>query len=245
MTNPATPAAADGRRGAPDISRAGMWQGAVQTLPFSVGLFIFGAAVGAAASQKGLTFWQSIAQSAFVYAGASQLLTLQLWPVDWTLGAVLTAAGVTAAINSRFVLMGATFRPWLVGLDRRLVYISLFFLTDAAFAIGARHHANGGRDYGQVIGAHIPLYLVWIATTALGYVGGTLVAQPERYGLDLVLPLVFTTMAVPMVRRAGRIAPFAIAGLVAILTSWIAPGWFIVVGALAGALSAAFIDEAA
>jgi predicted branched-subunit amino acid permease len=227
------------------ITLAGVRDGMAQTLPFTAGLFIFAMALGAVASQKGLTFAQTVGQSAIVYAGASQMLTLQIWPVDWTLSAVLAAAGVTAAVNSRFLLMGATLRPWIAGLDWKIVYGSLFFLTDASFAIGARHAAGGGRDYGLVLGAHVPLYLGWVATTALGYLGGALIAQPERWGLDLILPLLFTTMAVPMIRRAGRIAPFAIAGLVAIVTSWLAPGWFIVIGALAGALSAALLGDEA
>jgi len=238
MTNPPRDARAH-------VSLAGMRAGAVETLPFTLGLIIFGIAIGAAANQKGLTLLEAVGQSAIVYAGASQMLTLQIWPQEWTLGALLAAVGVTAAINSRFLLMGATLRPWIADMDGKIVWPSLFFLTDASFAIGARHYASGGRDYGYVIGAHVPLYLGWIGTTALGYIAGALIARPERYGLDLVLPLVFTTMLVPMVRRAKRVAPFAIAGLVAVLTSWIAPGWFIVVGALAGALAAALIDEAA
>lgn len=227
----------------PYVSRAGFWRGIVESLPFQPGALIFGLAVGAAASQKGLTFAESIGQSAIVYAGASQMLTLQIWTPDWTLGALFAAMGVTAAINARFFLMSATFRPWIEGLDRRLVYFSLMLLTDATFAIGARHHASGGRDHGPVIGANVPLYLGWVLTTAIGFLAGALVARPERYGLDLVLPIVFATLAVPMVRRARRYAPLIIAGLVAILVSLFAPGWFIVAGALAGALSAALIDE--
>ena len=238
MTNPSRPERAH-------ITLAGMRTGASETLPFTVGLLVFGVAIGAAANQKGLTFFQAVGQSVFVYAGASQMLTLQIWPQEWTLSALLAAVGVTAAINSRFLLMGATLRPWIAGMDARIVYPSLYFMTDASFAIGARHYAGGGRDYGMAIGSHVPLYLSWVGTTALGYVAGALIARPERYGLDLVLPLVFTTVLVPMMRRASRVAPFVIAALVAIVTSWLAPGWFIVTGALAGALSAALIDEAA
>jgi len=243
MENP-VPAGAPSTRGGPYVSRAGLWRGIVDSLPFQPGALIFGLAVGAAASQKGLTLAEAIGQSAIVYAGASQMLTLQIWTQDWTLGALFAAMGVTAAINARFLLMSATFRPWIEGLDRRLVYLSLLFLTDASFAIGARHHAAGGRDHGPVIGANVPLYLGWVAVTAIGFLVGALVVRPERYGLDLVLPIVFATLTVPMVRRAKRFAPLVIAGLVAIIVSLFAPGWFIVAGALAGALSAALIDEA-
>lgn len=221
-----------------------MWRGIVESLPFQPGALIFGLAVGAAANQKGLSFAEAVGQSAIVYAGASQMLTLQVWTPVWTLSALLAAVGVTAAVNARFLLMSATFRPWIAGLDRRLVYFSLLFLTDASFAIGARHHAAGGRDHGPVIGAAIPLYLGWVLTTAIGFVAGALVARPERYGLDLVLPIVFATLAVPMARRARRFAPLVIAGLAAVIVSLFSPGWFIVAGALAGALSAALIDEA-
>ena len=226
------------------VTLAGFRQGMIETLPFTLGLFVFAMALGAAASQKGLTFAQAIGQSAFVYAGASQMLTLQVWTPDWTLGAILAAVGVTAAINSRLLLMGATLRPWVAGLDQKVVYGSLFFLTDASFAVGARHHANGGRDYGTVLGAHVPLYLGWVLTTAVGYGAGALIVRPERYGIDLVLPLLFTTMVTPMIRRAPRVTPFVIAGIVAVLVAQVAPGWFIVAGALAGALSAAFLGEA-
>lgn len=229
-------------RTAPTCTRAGMWQGVLESLPFQPGALIFGLAVGAAASQKGLTFAESVGQSAIVYAGASQMLTLQIWTPDWTLSALLAAMGVTAAVNARFLLMSATFRPWIEGLDRRLVYFSLLFLTDATFAIGARHHAGGSRDHGPVIGANMPLYLGWVLTTAIGFVAGALVAHPERYGLDLVLPIVFATLTVPMARRAKRFAPLIIAGLTAIVVSMFTSGWFIVAGALAGALSAALIE---
>ena len=228
----------------PHITPAGVRAGMIDTLPFTLGLFVFAMALGAVASQKGLTFAQAVAQSALVYAGASQMLTLQIWTDHWTWGALAAAVGVTAAINSRLLLMGATLRPWIGGLDARLVYASLFFLTDASFAIGARHHANGGRDYGVPLGAHVPLYLGWVATTALGFLGGALIVRPERYGIDLVLPLLFTTMFVPMARRAPRWSPFAIAALVAVVVAQMAPGWFIVAGGLAGALSAALMDEA-
>ncbi|MFV0281744.1 MAG: AzlC family ABC transporter permease [Rhodoblastus sp.] len=237
------PRDAPDKREKPYVSRAGLWRGMIDAMPFMPGTIVFGLAVGATASQKGLTTAESIGQSAIVYAGASQMLTLQVWRADWTLGALLAAIGVTAAINARFVLMSAAFRPWIEGLDRRLVYLSLLFMTDASFAIGARHHAVGGRDHGRVVGANVPLYLGWVTMTAAGFVAGALVARPERYGLDLVLPIVFASLAVPMARRSKRYAPLVVAGLVAIVVSFFAPGWFIVAGALAGALSAALIDE--
>ena len=205
---------------------------------------MFGVAIGAAANQKGLTFFQAVGQSVFVYAGASQMLTLQIWPQEWTLSALLAAVGVTAAINS----LPADGRD-AAAVDRRhgrahRLSEPVLFMTDASFAIGASLRRRRARlRHGDR--SHVPLYLSWVGTTALGVVAGALIARPERYGLDLVLPIVFTTVLVPMMRRASRAAPFVIAALVASSSCCLRRAGSSSPGALAGALSAALIDEAA
>lgn len=95
--------------------RAGLWRGLIDSIPFQPGRPDLRPRDRGGRELKGLTLGESIGQSAIVYAGASQMLTLQIWQQDWTLGALLAAMGVTAAINARFLLMSATFRPWIEG----------------------------------------------------------------------------------------------------------------------------------
>ena len=99
-------------------------------------------------------------------------------------------------------------------------------------------------DAAVFVGSGLITWAFWVAATALGYSLGALVADPKRFGLDLILPIFFAAMLVPLWRGAMRTVPWAIAGAVALAAAALVPGWwFIVIGALAGSAAAGFIDE--
>lgn len=215
--------------------------GVRQCLPFVPGYFLFGAAVGALAAQKGLSLGEAVLMNAVVCAAASQMVALQLWTPDWTWLHVAACAGVAAMVNLRFVLSGASLRPWLSPVRAGFVYPVLGVLTDAAWAASVRYHAEGGRDFGFLAGASVFLWLTWIAAGVPGYLLGALVSDPRAYGLDLLIVLAFTATLVPILRRTRAYAPFLVAGAVALAASALLPGyWFIVIGALSGACAGAF-----
>lgn len=225
------------------ITLAGCIQGARLTLPFVPAVAVFAAAYGAGAVAKGLTFTEALAMSAFVYAGVSQLVALEQW------GSV-TAPGVAAllvstlAVNARMILQGATLQPWMSPLPARGAYPSLFLLTDATWLICARYEAGGGRDFGVFLGSGLFLWALWVGATAPGYLVGALVADPARFGLDLVMPVMFATMGVGLWKGRAETVAWSVAGGVALAVSLSVPGyWFIVAGALAGAGAAALLGE--
>src|SRR5215208_5613468 len=78
---------------------AGCLQGARLTLPLLPGMVVFASAFGTAAAQKGLTLAQTVGVSAFVFAGASQMVGLELWREVWSLSTLLALMTVTAIIN--------------------------------------------------------------------------------------------------------------------------------------------------
>ncbi len=86
--------------------------GARLTLPLLPAVMVFAAAFGAAAAGKGLSFAQTVAMSGLVYAGASQMVSLELWRETWSLPSVVEVAAVTAVVNARMILMGAAIQPW-------------------------------------------------------------------------------------------------------------------------------------
>jgi predicted branched-subunit amino acid permease len=90
------------------------------------------------------------------------------------------------------------------------------------------------------------LWVAWVAATAPGHLLGALVTDPRRYGLDLVMPIFFCAMLVPLWRGARAARPWAVAGAAALLVHGLVPGYaFIVAGALTGAVAGAFLDEPA
>ena len=171
-------------------------------LPVLPGVCVFASAFGAAAGQKGLTLWQAISMSAFVYAGASQMVALELWRETWSLSTLLAIMAVTATVNARMILMGASIQPWLAPAPKAQNAINLFFFTDASWLICTRYRAQGGSDLGTLFGAGIVLWVAWVASTVPGFLAGALVTEPRRYGIDLVMPIFFSAMIV--MTKIGR-----------------------------------------
>ena len=213
--------------------------------PALPGIIVFAGAFGAAASAKGLSLLEALAMSGLVYAGMSQMVALEAWPAIWTWANVASLALLTAVVNSRMVLQGAALQPWLKAHPDRFNAAHLFFLTDANWLMGSRYHAEGGRDVGVLIGAGAALWVLWIAFTLPGHLVGGLVADPKRFALDLVMPVFFAIMLVPLWKGRRAAVPWAVAGLMALVASRLLPGHlFILCGALAGMLTAALSGEA-
>lgn len=218
-------------------------QGIRSTFPVLPGIVVFAGAFGAAAVQKGLTLAQTLSVSAFVFAGASQMVALELWREAWSASTLLAIVLVTAVVNARMILMGAAIQPWLSTEPRVRTALNLFFLTDANWLIAVRYHAHGGRDVGVLFGAGLALWIVWVIATLPGYLVGTLVQEPRRLGLDLVMPIFFAALLVPLWRGVRPARPWAVAGAVAVVVHALVPGYaFIIAGALAGAAAGALAE---
>jgi predicted branched-subunit amino acid permease len=223
---------------------AGCLHGARLVLPVLPGVCVFASAFGAAAAQKGLTVWQALSMSAFVYAGASQMVALEVWRETWSLSTVLALMAVTATVNARMILMGAAIQPWLAPAPKLQNAVNLFFFTDANWLIGTRYQAEGGSDLGVLFGAGFGLWVAWILATLPGFLAGALVTDPSRYGIDLVMPIFFSAMIVPLWKGFRPALPWAVAGVVALGAEALVPGYlFIVAGALAGAFTGAVVKD--
>lgn len=229
-------------QGAPAIfTRSGLAEGMRAVIGLVPGVVVFAAAFGTASARAGMTLAEAVLSSALVFAGASQLVALELWTDHWTLPAFLAVVIVTTTVNARMILMGASLHRWIAALPPRQLWPSLFVLTDANWAIGERYRRDGGRDYGVVFGAGIALWILWLVGTVPGHLLGSLIDNPARFGIDMVMPIFFAAMAVPLWRGVRRSVPWLVAGAVSVASWFVLPGYsFIVVGSLAGALAGAF-----
>ncbi|MEN5083552.1 AzlC family ABC transporter permease [Bosea sp. TWI1241] len=226
------------------LTLAGMLLGARLVSVLLPGVIVFAVAFGAAAAGKGLPLSEAMVMSALVYAGVSQLVAMELWRPEWTWGAIAGLAAVTATVNARAVLQGAALQPWFGRYPKAVNAVQLFFFTDANWLIGTRYRAEGGRDLGVVFGAGLLLWAVWLAATLPGYLLGSLVADPRRYGIDMVMPIFFAAMIVPVWRGRRAAMPWLVAGVVALVTARLVDGYaFIIVGALSGAVTGALLDD--
>lgn len=228
----------------PTVTWPGLRHGMALSVPLVPGVVVFAAAFGAAAAAKGLSLGEAIAMSALVFAGLSQMVALEVWRPEWTLAGLGSLVLLTMVVNSRMVLMGAALHPWLSAYSHRFNALHLHGLTDANWLLATRYHDRGGRDLGILIGSGLALWLVWVAMTVPGYLAGAWVAEPRRYGLDLVMPIFFAIMLVPMWKGMRRALPWVVSGVVALVVARLVPGYaFIVAGALAGSAVAAILPD--
>jgi predicted branched-subunit amino acid permease len=227
----------------PHFSTAGLRHGARAALPAFPGFIMFAVAFGTAAAQKGLSLGETLGLSAFVYAGASQMVGLEIWQQVWTPSTILTIMTVTAVVNARMILLGATLQPWLKDEPLARTALNLFLLTEAGWLVGTRYHSEGGRDVGVLLGCGIILWLVWLIATLTGFFAGAIVPEPRRFGLDLVMPIFFGVMLVPLWKGAKTALPWLVAGLVSLVVHALVPGYaFIIAGALAGVAAGMLIE---
>lgn len=228
----------------PTFSLDGLRAGAAAMLAALPGVFVFSAAFGALAAQKGLTLAEAVLMSTVVFAGVSQFVSMEIWSAAFTPALVATLALTTLLVNLRMVLMGATLQPWIAAAPRWQVYPSLLLLTDNNWVVSMRYRGGGGADVGYLFGSGFVLFLIWVPATAFGQVFGSLLDDPRRYGVDLILPLFLVAIIAPMLERSRRILPWVIAGLVAALVQQLLPGFlYIVAGALAGAIAGGVIGD--
>lgn len=86
----------------------GVRAGFVLSLPVALGAGGYGLAFGILATQAGLSVAETAVMSATVFAGASQIVAVQLWaePIP-----VLAVVAAVTMVNLRFTLMGRPSNP--------------------------------------------------------------------------------------------------------------------------------------
>lgn len=228
----------------PTWSLEGVREGATAIIPALPGVALFGAAFGALAAERGLTTFEAVLMSGIVFAGVSQIASMELWSPYVTPALVLTIAFTTLVINLRMLLMGASMRPWLTGAPPAQVFPGLYVLTDSNWVSTLRYRREGGADAGYLLGGGLIIWFTFVPSTAIGQVFGSLLSNPRPYGVDMILPLYFVALLAPMFESARRSVPWAIAGLVAIAVQYVLPGfWYIIAGTLAGAIAGGLIGD--
>ncbi len=222
------------------FTRLGIRRGARMALPLWIGMLPFGLVVGVISAGKGLSLLETLLMSGIVYAGAAQLLALEMWADPVPVLAVILAAGV---VNLRMAPMGAALAPWLDRLRGWRLWGSLATLVDHSFALSMAEQRAGGRDAGFLLGMGLSLWVGWMVASAAGHVLGGAVQLPAGHPLYFGGIAAFSALLVPLWRGPGRdLAPWALAAAVALAAQHLTvPAPLpLLAGALSGAALAAW-----
>jgi 4-azaleucine resistance transporter AzlC len=203
-------------------------------VPLWIGVVPFGAAYAVSARTAGIDLVHTQLMSLLVFAGGSQFAAVGLIAAGagpWTL------VSTTFLINLRHLLYGVVVAATteLRG-GRRLLAAHL--LTDEAFGV---HAAQGRGRPAFLIGAGLSLFVVWNAATLVGSLLARSLPDPHAIGLDIVFPLAFLALLVPLLRDRRSLTVAGIAGLAAWgLGAVLEPGAaLLVAAALAAGIGAA------
>jgi len=200
----------------------------------------FGVVYGLAARNAGLSLAEAIAMSVFVFAGASQFAALGLiaqaapWPAIIVL---------TAVLNARHLLYSAALLPWLRprGAAERAVMAHL--LTDEAFALSLHHFQRLGRTdvRGYWLAAGL-IFVPWNVATIVGLLGGQVIPDPRRFGVDVIFPAAMAALAVLLVHGRRDLVAAVVGVVVAVgLGLALDPALGVLAGGLGGPLVAILV----
>lgn len=226
--------------------------------PLLLGVAPFGMIYGIAALAAGVPAWLAQLASAIVFAGAAQLVIVQMLAAG---AGFIPIALTSGLLNLRHVLYSASMAEYVRHLPRRWRLLLAYVLTDEAYAVAVlryqqRHaaaadhaeHTNATADlrHWYFLGAGFTLWAGWQLSTAAGLLFGTTI--PPEWELDFAVPLTFIALLTLLLReRAGQAAAL-VAGLGALafaaLPYKLGLVAAIVLGLAAGAWTVRWLEQA-
>lgn len=228
---------------APPAYRSEVRRGVLAMVPLGTGVVPFGVTFGVVARQAGFGPLDAQLASLLVFAGSAQMAMVALYEdhAGW-LAIVLTAL----VLNLRHVLYGLSLRRALPAHGTRppLPFLA-FFLTDESYGMtvnDAQTAAHRRRTDAFLVGASLSLYGVFAAATLAGVTLGAVLPKAEELGLDLVFPLSFLALLLPLLRTRRQVAVALLAAGVALILSRFGGGLSVLGATLGGAALGAWID---
>jgi len=112
-------------------------------------------------------------------------------------------------------------------------------MVDEAWALSLRRVGQGRFTTSFYAGLCGFLYVSWLTTTLVGALLGRLVADPARYGFDVVFTAIFVVLIVGLWQGKRDLPSWAASALAAVACHhWVPGNWYIFVGGAAGMLTA-------
>jgi len=189
---------------------------------------LYGISFGALSVAAGLSFWQTMTLSLFMFTGGSQFAFIGVVGGGGTGAAALGAAGLLGVRNAVYGMqINRLLRP--AGAAR---WLAAHLTIDESTATAAAQHEPLEQRRGFWT-AGIGVFVFWNLFTAAGAVMGDAVGDPRRWGLDGAAVAAFLGLLWP--RLCAR-EPVALAVCCALATAltlpWLPPGIPILVAAL-------------
>lgn len=193
----------------------------------------FGLLFGALAVQNGLTVGEAVLMSATVYAGASQMVGLDLF--GQKIAPWLIALSIFA-VNFRHVLYSAAIGRRLSHWSRWRRAWTFFFLIDPQFAeTEARAERGLPITLAWYMGMATPIYVAWVVEAGVGAWFGSMIPDMAALGADFLLPIYFLGLVMGFRKRPLWLPVVLTSAAASILAvKFVGSPWHVSIGAIAG-----------
>lgn len=202
--------------------------GLTTAIPLYIGYFPTALAFGLLARNTGITFRDTSLFSIIVYAGASQFMALEMISMGISSINIIIA---TFLLNLRHMVMSASLSLDLKGIDRKLLPIIGFGITDESFSVLSFNKDK--IDLPFVLGVN-SAYISWVAGSIVGFLVGEILPVSLQASLGIGLYAMFAGLIFPEIRKSRKILSIAVIAVVVYMilfyTNIFKDGWDIILG---------------
>ncbi len=190
--------------------------GARDVFPILFGAFPFGMVVGVVSAELDLTSIQTFAESLLIFAGAAQLVTLDLLDKNAVMWVIVLSAGI---LNLRHVIYSASLAPFYKKLSPLWKAALAFVMVDQVYALAYAHHSanpTAPNKHWYHAGLGVTIGSVWLVASMIGYFLGAII--PDSWSLTFVIPLMFLALLVPSVKDRSYLIAALVSAIVIMFT---------------------------
>ena len=183
--------------------------GVVAAIPLAIAVGAFGVSFGVLAAGARLGAAEAVLMSATTFGGSAQFAAVAVLAQG---GGVATAVVAVALLNSRYLPIGASVASVLHPNPLRR-FFEAQLVVDESWGIAHQGERPLRR---RLLGAGGLLYAAWVAGTIAGVLGGRLIGDPGRLGLDAAFPALFLVLVVAQLRSRRAAAAALLGGAIAV-----------------------------
>src|SRR5215210_7057077 len=226
------------------FSKAAFVSGAKAIVPVLLALIPFAVAFGATAMGSGLSTFEALAMSVFVFAGAAQLAAIPLLSAG---ASVVVVVLTVLIVNLRLTLYSASLAPHFRRLPAGWKGLLSYLLTDQAYVATITRFDDGQTKEPDkrwyFLGVALAIWVTWQAATMLGVFLGSWVS--EDWSLDFVSPLIFIALALPAIKDRATGAAALSAGVAAVFAAALPLNLGLITAALVGVVGGLIVESVA
>ena len=212
-------------------------RGARAAIPVSLGIVAYALVFGVLVAGKGIGIGTLAFMNLAVFSGSAQFVLVGMWQGGVSAWQMALAAAV---VNVRYFLLTAAVAPMMEPYGWLGRAWRVHFVTDENWAVTMAENRRSPVGANFLLGGGVLVMVAWSLGTLAGHGLGLAIPHPERFGMDFAFTAIFTALAVTMWRGKSDILPWVVSAGVALLASRSLPGaWYVLLGGLAGAFTAA------